>query len=168
MRNVLAATVLATLLAGTALGATDADDGERAEIRNASDALLQRFYATRPRLRSEVQGASGHALFTTHGSNLLGEPSEGGRGSGIARRGDAETFMAMRQVASAPQEALGRELLIVFTSPGAFASFAQQGWKPTGSETTIAETKVYRLNGSQVEVGASLAGSSFWNNRLLN
>ena len=168
--HTLAAVAATLALAGPQLApaASDADDGSRAEIRKATGALLQQFYNARPRLIPEVKASSGYAIFTTHSGNLIGSPTTGGRGTGVAlRTGEStEIFMAMRQTSADPNAPLDREFLIVFTSPKAFQEFAVRGWK---DGAVVSDAKVYGLTtAGAVEVSPSLAGARFWNDAALN
>jgi hypothetical protein len=168
--HALAATAACLALATPQLApaASDADDGSRAEIRKAAGALLQQFYAARPRLIPEVKASAGYAIFTTYSGNLIGTPGSGGRGLGVALnpRDTSETFMGMRQTAADPKAVLDRELLIVFSSQKAFEEFALRGWK---EGAVVSDAKVYGLStAGAVELSPSLAGARFWNEASLN
>ena len=166
---------LATMAACLALAtphlapaANDAEDGTRAEIRKATGALLQQFYAARPRLIPEVKASAGYAIFTTYSGNLVGTPGSGGRGMGVALnpRDSTERFMGVRLTSADPKAFLDREILIVFTSQKAFEEFALRGWKDGAA---VSDAKVYGLStGGVVEVSPSLAGARFWNEGTLN
>jgi hypothetical protein len=168
--HALAATAACLALASPHLAAagSDADDGSRAEIRKATGALLQQFYAARPRLVPEVKASAGYAIFTTYSGNLVGTPGSGGRGMGVALnpRDSTEKFMGMRQTSPDPNALVDRELLIVFTSQKAFEEFALRGWK---DGAVVSDAKVYSLSrAGAVEVSPSLAGARFWNEGALN
>lgn len=160
---------LAALAAPPAsLGASDADDGARAEIRKVTSSLLQNFYAARPRLIPEIKAAAGYAVFTTYSGNLMGSPTtSGGKGVGLAlnTRNASETFMAMAQTSPDPKALLDRELLIVFSTQAAFDEFALRGWKDGAASP---DAKVYGWSSGKVEIAPPLAGARFWNDSTLN
>lgn len=156
-----------------ALAASDADDGERAEIRQGGEILLQNFTDSRPRLRPEVMAAAGYALFSTASRGLFNRGTEGvsTRGTGIAvdRRDGSETFMRMSQPAPAEKApATDRQILIVFSTRQAFEAFAARGWKAEAGAEALPDAKVYALTRTGVEVAPSLAGLAFWKDRALN
>lgn len=168
---------LAVLCASLALaaptaswGASDGDDGARAEVRKVTGALLQQFYAARPRLLPEVKAAAGYAIFTTYSGNMIGTPTTGGKGVGVALSAPNgnETFMRMAQTSADPKAFLDREFLIVFTSQKAFQDFALRGWKDGGATKEPGDAKVYGFAKGTVEVAPSLAGARFWNDAALN
>ena len=166
----LATLVLALCGAPAALAVSDAEDGARADVRRTTELLLLKFYDARPRLRPEVQGAAGYAVFTTYGSNLMGIGGNTGRGVGIALdpRTSNEVFMGMRQTNPDPNANLECEILFVFSSAKAFESFALRGWKAGGSEALPADAKVYTYAKKSVEAATSLPGASFWKDGALN
>lgn len=162
----LAATLLAPL---PAPAASDADDGERAEVLRNAESALQAFYQARPRLRSEVKAAAGYAVFSGYG-NLLGSGSSAGRGAGVAvgGRGEREVFMGMGPEGAAPKDASDREVLILFATRESFDAFARQGWKPVNAGAKPEGARVFAHSRNTVEADASLAGTRFWVDRTLN
>lgn len=163
----------ALLLSQPAPAGSDADDGERAHVRKAAGQLLEAFYDARPRLRPEVKGAAGYAVFTTVGGNLVGsERGAGGRGVGIAvdARDDREVFMSLREAARDAKDAKGlpeREILIIFDNRKAFDEFASKGWSAEGGAKP-ADARVYSFDRNAVQPDTSLAGVRFRRDEALN
>jgi hypothetical protein len=168
MRFPVAAAALAATLCLPAWGASESDDGQRAEVRTATDALADRFLALRPRLRPELKAAPGYAIFTTTAGNIFGTATGGGKGVGIARRAreDHEIFMLMQQSGD-PQTTLDREILIVFTTVAAVDKFIKEGLKAPGKEP-LPDARVYWMKGGGVETSGSLEGGRFWVDPVLN
>ena len=81
--NVTAVLALAVLVAACASMSESDRTKKQADIRQATQTALGKFYQAKPELRDEVAKAPGYAVFTTYGASLV---VGGAGGKGIARR----------------------------------------------------------------------------------
>ena len=158
---------------------------KRAEIRHAVDASLKKFYTEQPRIKSEVAGAPGYAVFTTYGVSFL---VGGSGGKGLAHDADSkkDTYMEMAQVSAGLQAGIAQnQTLIVFKTRKAFDNFVKNGWEFGGGATASAgaggktagkgvgeqfvdDAMTYTYTKKGVEAGAALAGTKFARDKDLN
>src|SRR4029434_3118174 len=93
---------LAVLLAACA-SMTQSEKGKKqAEIRQATQTTLDKFYQADPKLRDEVANAPGYAVFTTYGASLI-VGGAGGKGIAHDNRTNKDTFMEMGQASAGIQ-----------------------------------------------------------------
>jgi lipid-binding SYLF domain-containing protein len=114
----------------------------RQEVQQASSAALAALYAANPAARASVEGAAGHAAFSTFGLKLMVAGGTSGKGLAVNRRTRAQTYMKMLQV----QGGLGfgidkMHLVFVFTNERALADFINQGWEFGGQANVSAVAK---------------------------
>ena len=181
--TVAAAALFATACATTMSPAEKAS--KQAEIRQATQKSLEKFYKANPDLKADVANAPGYGVFTTYGlSFILG----GAGGHGIVRdnKTGTETFMDTAQASAGLQAGAAQtDTLIVFKSQEAVQRFVDKGWTagvgggaqagakgesvgPGGGEQGIAEAKLYTLTPNGLQAGLAGAGSKFWKDKELN
>jgi len=121
------ATVVLAIATGSAFG-QDAKIKKQAEIRTATQSSMEKFYKSKPELRSDVEKAPGYAVFTTYGlSFVIG--GAGGTGVAVDNKSKKETFMHMAQGSAGVQVGAAQsETLIVFQSQKALDDFVDKGW----------------------------------------
>ncbi|MFT3849950.1 MAG: YSC84-related protein [Propionivibrio sp.] len=119
--------------------AKDSKDQERAEVRKASQKILNQLYRTSPSAKGAVASAAGYAVFSNVGLKIF--VAGGGTGSGIAvnNANKKETFMKMVEV----QAGLGFgvkkfRVVFVFETEKAFSEFINSGWEFGGQATAAA------------------------------
>ncbi len=115
-------------------------DQERASVRDAANATLEKLYATQADAKQVVEGAAGYAVFSNFGMKIL--VAGGGTGQGIAvnNKTKAETFMKMAEV----QAGLGfgiksYNLVWVFQTQEGLSQFVNSGWEFGGQATAAAQ-----------------------------
>jgi len=172
-----------SLLAGGAF----ADDkaAKQAEVLKSTQAAMERFYKTKPELKSAVDKAPGYGIFTTYGvSFLIG----GSGGTGLVRDNKTKknTFMNVGGASAGLQLGASQtELLIVFKTAAAMNKFIDSGWEASGSVTASAgasgatagggmgssameDANTYTLTKTGLEVGLAGGASKFWKDKDLN
>ena len=111
-RILLGGMLTLSLLSGTA-AAVDDKAAKQAEIRQVTQASLQKFYAAQPDLSARVAKSPGYAVFTTYGLSFL-VGGAGGKGLVHNNRTGKDSFMAMAQASAgaeiglAESEKIGR------------------------------------------------------------
>ena len=185
--GMLAAAVMFSAVAGTAIGADTDATAKRAEVRKAAQASLARFYKQNPKLKEEVDRSPGYAVFTTYGVSFIVGGS-GGTGLAHDRKTGRDTFMNMAQASVGVQLGASQsETLIIFKSPAAFTQFVDKGWEfgggaraeagaggksvslpGGGGENLIADALYYTLTKNGLEAGGAVAGTKFWKSKDLN
>ena len=183
--NVTPILALVVLLAACASMTQTERANKQAEIRQATQSTLGKFYAADPKLRDEVANAPGYAVFTTYGASLL-VGGAGGKGIAHDNRTNKETFMDMGQASAGIQAGIAQtETLIVFKSAEAFQKFVDKGWEfgaggeaqvgandksigPGGGENVIADARYYTLTKNGLQAGLAVAGTKFWKDKDLN
>jgi len=185
LRNILLSIVLLSFV-GTGALAADADKAKKqAEIKQATQAALARFYKAKPELKGQVAKAPGYGVFTTYGiSFLIG----GAGGSGMVHDNvtKKDTYMSMAQASAGLQAGIAQsETLIIFRSKASLAKFVDKGWeygggvtagagaagKTAGSgtgESTIVDTDYYILTKNGLQAGGAVQGTKFWKDSDLN
>ena len=148
--------LLVTLISSTAMAAQYLNaDQERDSVRESSNAILEKLYATQPGSKEVVAGAAGYAVFSNFGMKIL--VAGGGKGQGVAvnNKTRAETFMKMAEV----QAGLGigiksYNLVWVFQTQEGFDQFVNSGWEFGGQATAAAKAD---NKGGAVEGAVSIA-----------
>lgn len=185
LKTLVLALVVLALGAGGAL-AQDRDKGKKqAEIRQAANTALERFYKAEPKLKADVAAAPGYAVFTTYGlSFLIG----GAGGSGLVHdnKGNKNYYMNMAQASAGLQlGASETQHLIVFKTAKAMNDFVNKGWEVgagggasagTGKSSVggsaganaIADAQFYTITKTGLEAGGAVAGTKFWKDKELN
>ena len=183
--NVTAVLALAVLVAACASMSESDRTKKQADIRQATQTALEKFYQAKPELRDEVTKAPGYAVFTTYGASLV-VGGAGGKGIAHDNRTNQDMFMEMGQASAGLQAGIAQsEVLIVFESPEAFQKFVDKGWEvgaggaaqagaggksvgPGGGENLIADAHYYTLTPNGLQAGVALAGTKFWKDKELN
>lgn len=183
--NVLTVAALA-LMVGACASTTPAEkSSKQAEVREATQKSLQKFYKADPTLQSAVAMAPGYGIFTTYGiSFIIG----GAGGSGIVHNNStgADTFMDTAQASAGLQAGAAQtDTLFVFKTPQALEKFVEKGWTagaggaaqagakgesvgPGGGEQGIADAKYYTLTPNGLQAGLAGVGTKFWKSKDLN
>jgi lipid-binding SYLF domain-containing protein len=126
------------LLPITGLAASKAE--KQADLRETSQATLERLYKAQPAAKAAIDNAAGYATFSNFGMKIL--VAGGGSGSGIAvnTKTKQETFMKMVEV----QAGLGFgvkkfRLIWVFETQGKLNEFVNKGWEIGAQATASAK-----------------------------
>ena len=181
---VTAGMVTLSLAAGSALAQGDTAS-KQAEIRKATQATLQKFFAADPKLKTAVAKSPGFGVFTTYGfSFLIG--GAGGHGLVHDNATKKDTFMSMAQASAGLQVGASQsESLIIFKTAKAMNDFITNGWEVGGGasasagagsksagqgagENVIADAAYYSLTKNGLEAGVAAAGTKYWKNSDLN
>lgn len=125
-------------LTSSAVYAADSKQEQRAEVRKATQSVLNKLYKAQPSAKKAIASAPGYAVFSNFGMKILF--AGGGSGAGIAtdRASGKETFMKMVEV----QAGLGIGvkkfgLVFVFENPQALRQFIDSGWA-AGAQSSVA------------------------------
>jgi lipid-binding SYLF domain-containing protein len=184
---VLQGVILLFVFGTAAFGADSGKAQKQAEIRKAVQTTLERFYKANPKLKSEVAGAPGYAVFTTFGISFI-VGGAGGHGAAHDRKTGRYTYMNMAQASVGVQiGAAQSETLIIFKTANALAQFVDKGWEfggggtvgagaggksvevpGGGGENVIADALYYTLTKNGLQAGGAVAGSKFWKDADLN
>jgi lipid-binding SYLF domain-containing protein len=114
------------LVAGGAMAQDKA--AKQAEVRKATAATLEKFYAKKPELKAAVAKAPGYAVLTTYGVSFLVGGS-GGQGLVHDNKSKKDTYMKMGAGSVGFQiGAAESDYLIVFKTAKALADFTNTGW----------------------------------------
>ena len=172
------------LVSSPVLAAVD-KAAQQAEMKQATQSSLEKFFKKQPRIRGEVEKAPGYAVFTTYGLTF-GLGGAGGGGTAHDKATGQVQFMKMAQASAGLQAGVTqKDLLIVFKSKKAYEEFVNKGWEFGGSgsisagagghsagggagEQSIAEAVTYTLTKNGLDVGASMEGTKFWKDKELN
>jgi lipid-binding SYLF domain-containing protein len=183
--NTTAILALAVLVAACASMSQSERTKKQADIRQATQTTLGKFYEADPKLRDEVANAPGYAVFTTYGASLV-VGGAGGKGIAHDNRTNKDTFMDMGQASAGIQAGIAQsETLIVFKSAEALQKFVDKGWEfgagaeaqagaggksvgPGGGENVIADARYYMLTKNGLQAGVAVAGTKFWKDKELN
>lgn len=127
-------------LTSSAVYAADSKEAQRADVRQATQAVLKQLYKAQPSARKVVESAAGHAVFSNFGMKILFAGGGSGNGIAIDRETGKETFMKMVEV----QAGLGIGvkkfgLVFVFENPQTLRQFIDSGWE-AGAQTSVAAT----------------------------
>jgi lipid-binding SYLF domain-containing protein len=177
------ATLALSLAAGAALAQDKA--AKQAEVRNAAETALAKFYRADPKIRAEVESAPGYAVFTTYGLSFI---FGGAGGKGIVHDNKTKhvTYMDLAQASAGAQIGIAEsETLIVFKTAKGMADFVSKGWefggggaaqagaagKSVGPASGVAgypEAVHYTLTKNGLQAGVALKGAKVWKDKELN
>lgn len=183
--DILSVAALTLLIGACATTSSSDKASKQAEIRQATQQSLGKFYKADPKLQSAVANAPGYAVFTTYGlSFIIG--GSGGGGLVHNNQTNAETFMDMAQASAGLQiGAAQSDTLIIFKTPEAMQTFVDKGWVAGGGavaeagakgesagsaagENVIADAKYYTLTKNGLQAGVAAAGTKYWKSSDLN
>jgi len=181
-RILLGGLLTLSLLSGAAVAADDKAT-KQAEIRQVTQASLQKFYAAQPDLKARVAKAPGYAVFTTYGLSFL-VGGAGGKGLAHNNRTGKDTFMAMAQASAGAEIGLAEsETLIIFDSAKSLDWFVSKGWEGGGGGGMQAGASgksagvaggggpggaYYTLTKNGLQAGVAVRGTKFWQDKDLN
>jgi lipid-binding SYLF domain-containing protein len=175
------ATLALSLAAGAALAQDKA--AKQAEVRNAAETALAKFYRADPKIRAEVESAPGYAVFTTYGLSFI---FGGAGGKGIVHDNKTKhvTYMDLAQASAGAQIGIAEsETLIVFKTAKGMADFVSKGWefggaaqagaagKSVGPASGVAgypEALHYTLTKNGLQAGVALKGAKVWKDKEVN
>ena len=159
---------------------------QRAELRTASQTILNKLYRAHPSAKSAIKSAAGYATFSNFGLKIF--LTGGGRGSGLAVNNATkeEVFMKMIEV----QAGLGlgiKKFYVVFAfeTAAALDNFINSGWEFGGQATAAASDGkrggafqgavsvtpgvwMYQLTEKGVALEATGKGTKYYKNDDLN
>jgi lipid-binding SYLF domain-containing protein len=176
--------VALTLVAGGAAAQSDKAK-KQAEVKQATEASLQKFYQADPKLRDAVAKAPGYAVFTTYGLSFI-VGGAGGKGLAVDNQTKQATYMDMAQASAGFQVGAAQsETLILFKTPAAFRNFVDKGWEASGSGAAqagaggksvgtaqtqgfIPDSTAYTLTKNGLQAGIAVAGTKYWKDKELN
>jgi lipid-binding SYLF domain-containing protein len=185
IHNMITIATLAVMAAACAHMSPSEKVQKQANVRQAAQTTLDKFYQAEPKLRDEVASAPGYAVFTTYGASLL-VGGAGGKGIAHDNRTNTDTFMDMGQASAGVQAGIAQsETLIVFKTPEAMQKFVDKGWElgaggvaqagaggksvgPGSGENVIADARYYTLTPNGLQAGVAVAGTKFWKDKELN
>ena len=185
VHHILSVAALALLVGACATPTPSEKTSKQAEVRQATQNSLDKFYSADPKLQSAVANAPGYAVFTTYGISFI-VGGAGGKGLVHNNPTKAETFMDMAQASAGAQVgAAESDTLIVFKTPEAMQKFVDKGWVagggaiaqagakgdsvgPAAGENLIADAKYYTLTPNGLQAGVAAAGTKYWKSSDLN
>ena len=183
--DILSVAVLALSLGACATPSPADKASKQAEIRQATQTSLGKFYQADPNLQSEVANGPGYAVFTTYGVSFL-VGGAGGTGLVHDNRTKVDTYMDMAQASAGVQVGAAQsDTLIVFKTPEAMQKFVDKGWVAgaggvaqagakgesvgaAAGENVIADAKYYTLTKNGLQAGVAAAGTKYWKSTELN
>jgi len=183
--HILSVAALSLLVGACATTSPSDRASKQAEIRQAAQQSLDKFYKADPKLQSAVANAPGYAVFTTYGLSFVVGGS-GGAGLVHNNQTNADTFMDMAQASAGLQiGAAQSDTLIIFKTPEAMQTFVDKGWVagggavaqagakgesvgPAAGENVIADAKYYTLTKNGLQAGVAAAGTKYWKSTHLN
>lgn len=175
-------------LPATVLNAKPDPDTQRAGIRTMRDDVLQELYKFHPDAKAKIRKATGYAVFSNVGVNLIFASFAGGHGL-VVENGffsDKETFMKMGSAG------LGLGLgvkdfraVFIFSDKAKLVAFIEKGWDfsgqadaaaksdrkgaaASGSGTVIPGVEIYQITKNGLALQATLQGTKYWRDKDLN
>ena len=183
--HILSVAVLGLMVGACATQSPADKTGKQAEVHQATQKSLDKFYKVDPNLQSAVATAPGYAVFTTYGiSFIIG--GSGGKGLVHNNQTNSDTFMDMAQASAGAQiGAAQSDTLIIFKTQEAMQKFVDKGWVagggavaqagakgdsvgPAAGENVVADAKYYTLTKNGLQAGVAAAGTKYWKSTDLN
>jgi lipid-binding SYLF domain-containing protein len=183
--NLLGAAVVALLVAACATTSSESTSSKQAEVRQATQKSLSKFYQANPQLQADVANAPGYAVFTTYGLSFI-VGGAGGKGLVHNNQTGTDTFMDTAQASAGAQiGAAETDTLIIFKTAEAMQKFIDKGWGagagavaqagakgestgPGKGEDVIADARYYTLTPNGLQAGVAVAGTKYWKSSDLN
>ncbi len=159
--------------------------GRQAEVRQATQTSLGKFYKAKPELQQEVASSPGYAVFTTYGISFI-VGGAGGKGLVHDNTTGTDTFMDAAQASAGLQAGAAQtDTLIIFKNHDALRQFVEKGWVAGGQavaqagakgesvgpgtgENVIADARYYTLTPNGLQAGVAAAGTKYWKDKDLN
>jgi lipid-binding SYLF domain-containing protein len=174
------------LLVGACAGTPPAEKANKqAEVKQATQQSLGKFYKADPTLESQVTSAPGYGVFTTYGLSFI-VGGAGGKGVVHNNQTGTDTFMDTAQASAGAQiGAAETDTLIIFETAEALQTFIDKGWVagagavaqagaqgesvgPGVGQNVIADAKYYTLTPNGLQAGVAVAGTKYWKSTDLN
>lgn len=131
---------LLLVVTGSALAANE--DDTRAKVRNQSEQVLARLYATQPAAREVIAASRGYATFSRWGLTLGAIGGGIGKGLLVAQPSGKETFMRFVEGSAGLGFGIKKyDVIFVFQSEKALTDFATNGWQAGGQATAAAKNR---------------------------
>jgi lipid-binding SYLF domain-containing protein len=185
-KRLFIAGLAALFLAATGTFAADVDKTKKqAEIQKMAQAALGDFYKAEPKLKAQVEKASGYAVFSTFGlSFVIG--GAGGKGLAHDNKTKKDTYMHQAQGSVGLQAGIAENrTLLIFNSAASLNRFIESGWEVgagggmgaavqgkgaggTAGGGFANDTAVYTLTRTGLQAGVAAAGAKFWKDKELN
>ena len=185
MTSRIVAATLALAIAAFGAPAWAADKAQKqAELNQATEQTLEKFYQAKPELKGDIAKAPGYAVFTSYGLTFL-VGGAGGGGTAHAKDGKV-TYMSFAQVSAGPKISAGsQEMLMVFKTPQSYQRFVDKGWEFGGQggasagagsskagggegEQFTNDAMIYTYSKNGVVLGGEFTGTKFWKDKELN
>ena len=183
--GILNVAAVALLLGACATTSSSDKPSKQAEVRQAAQKSLGKFYKADPQLQSAVANAPGYAVFTTYGLSFI-VGGAGGKGLVHNNQTNADTFMDMAQASAGAQiGAAQSDTLIIFKTQEAMQKFVDKGWVagggavaqagakgesvgPAAGGNVSADARYYTLTDNGLQAGVAAAGTKYWKSTELN
>lgn len=182
-RKLLTAAIVALSFVATGAFAQSAKEKNQAEVRAKAQQTLADFYKAEPKVKAEVEKASGYAVFTTYGLSFL-VGGAGGKGLVHDNKSKKNTYMDMAQASAGVQiGASETRYLFVFKDAKSMQHFIDSGWEAGaeggagagagkraagGAEGTFTGGKVFTLTKNGFQAGGAAVGTKVWKDKELN
>lgn len=158
---------------------------QRKVILDMESSVLKEMYSKNPSLRAVVAESPGYAVFSNANINLILASFGSGYGVVTNRKSKAKTYMKMGEVGIGLGVGVKDfRILIVFDNQSAMNDFINSGWGfggqadaavksnnkggAVGGEKSISGFRVYQITKAGVALQATLKGTKFWKDDLLN
>jgi len=183
--GIVSIAVLALVVAACATTSTEDKGNKQAEVHQATQKSLPKFYQADPQLQTAVTSSPGYAVFTTYGVSFI-VGGAGGKGLVHNNQTGTDTFMDEAQASAGAQiGAAETDTLIIFKTTEAMQKFIDKGWVagagavaqagakgessgPGQGENVIADAKYYTLTPNGLQAGVAVAGTKYWKSAQLN
>lgn len=177
--------VFSAALVGCSPGSKLTTVEKRQAIDTMESETLQRLYAEEPSAKSEIQNASGYAVFSNANVNIIIASAGGGYGVAVDNTTGNRTYMKMGSGGVGP--GLGAKdyrQVLIFLTQDALKNFVYSGWKFGGhadaaakagdkgaeasGEGMFGDTKVYAMTETGLALQATVTGTKYWKDDALN
>ena len=188
MRNTLVSLLglcLIMVLNGCATSGAYTKADKRQAIQNMKQEVLTELYRTKPGTRSQIENASGYAVFSNANVNLIFASFSGGNGVVKDNRTGKTTYMKMGEAGIG----LGLGVkdfraVYVFHNHAVLQKFVNSGWEfgghadaaakandkgaAFGGEILLDGVTVYQMTESGLALQATIKGTKYWKDTELN
>lgn len=161
-------------------------DGDRKEILENRDDILNRLYKENPGAKKKIAKAAGYATFSNIGVNVIFFSAGGGSGVVFDKSTGKNTYMSMASAGIGI--GLGVKdfrAVFIFHTKESLTNFVEKGWDfsgqadaaaksgKKGGEGSVAGTivngvEVYQMTENGIALQATLQGTKYWKNDDLN